>query len=65
MEPRKQFQLIDFLHEDLQIPGTAIALALRHSEQPVDLPMVLWHYGLISIAQLEQIFDWSDNQFAL
>ncbi|MBN3890239.1 MAG: DUF2949 domain-containing protein [Nostoc sp. JL31] len=59
MESRKYIKLINFLLEDLAIPATAISLALRHIEQnPSLLPMVLWQYGLITLTQLNQIFDW-------
>ncbi|MEH1803739.1 DUF2949 domain-containing protein [Nostoc sp.] len=59
MESRKYIKLINFLLEDLAIPAAAISLALRHIEQnPSLLPMVLWQYGLITLTQLNQIFDW-------
>ena len=36
-------------------------MALRHCEQdPGPLPMVLWQYGLITIEQLEKIYDWME-----
>ena len=54
-----QEQLLDFLQEQLAIVPEAIAMALRLNEQnPGSLPMLLWQYGLISLEQLEQIFDW-------
>ncbi|WP_432809716.1 DUF2949 domain-containing protein [Pantanalinema sp. GBBB05] len=56
---RKDNQLIHFLQEELALSPTSIAIALRHSQQdPGPLPMILWQYGLVSIEQLEQIFDW-------
>lgn len=55
-------RLIDFLQNELAIPNDAINLALRHREQsPSILPMILWQYGLISLEQMERIFDWLDN----
>jgi len=55
-------QLIHFLQEELDISAKSIALALRHNQQnPGPLPMILWQYGLVSIEQLEQIFDWLEN----
>lgn len=57
-----QHELIQFLQDDLALPDPSITLALQHSEQATNLlPMVLWQYGLITIAQLERIFDWLDN----
>jgi hypothetical protein len=51
--------LINFLREKLEIPIEYLTMALRQSQAiPHQLPMVLWQYGLISLEQLEQIFDW-------
>jgi hypothetical protein len=59
MSPLRQTQLIRFLEEDLAIPVAEIALALRHcATSPRFLPMTLWQYGLITLDQLAQIFDW-------
>ena len=53
--------LIKFLQDELNISPAAINMAMRHYEQdPGPLPMVLWQYGLISLEQLEQIYDWLD-----
>ena len=55
-------QLVHFLEEDLGISGGAISLALRHCEQtPNFLAMTLWQYGLITLDQLAQIFDWLET----
>ena len=52
-------KLIRWLQEELEIPGASIALALRQGEpSPTFLPMILWQYGLITLDQLDQIFDW-------
>ena len=51
--------LMRFLKEDLQLPMASITLALQHSEQiPSLLPITLWQYGLITLVQLDQIYDW-------
>jgi hypothetical protein len=53
------YPLIRFLKEELKIPKNSIKLALQHSEQiPSMLPIILWQYGLITLAQLDQIYDW-------
>jgi hypothetical protein len=50
---------IRFLQEDLAVPTSEIRLALQQCEQtPSLLPMLLWQYGLITLAQLDRIFDW-------
>jgi len=62
MAPTTYSQLIQFLEEDLAISTSSIAIALRHIEHdPGPLPMILWQYGLVTIEQLEQIFDWLER----
>lgn len=52
-------ELIDYLRDELAISAESIELALRHCQQERGtLPMMLWRYGLVSIDQLNQIFDW-------
>ena len=54
-----QTQLIKFLKWELSISDSAIATALRHQEEDChQLPMILWQYGLVTLKQLDQIFDW-------
>jgi Protein of unknown function (DUF2949) len=56
-------QLIDYLRGELAISNSAIAVALRHDEQDAgQLPMVLWQYGLVTLEQLDLIFDWLETQ---
>ena len=58
----KRNQLIHFLQEDLAVPEDAIAVALRHHHNTSDpLPMILWQYGLITLEQLDRIFDWLET----
>ena len=55
-------QLINFIQSELAVPRESIRLALRQSQPtPNYFPLILWQYGLISLAQLEQIFDWLEN----
>ncbi|HEY9760884.1 MAG TPA: DUF2949 domain-containing protein [Trichocoleus sp.] len=61
MATRTHTHLIRFLQEELSISTPSIELALRHIEQdPGPLPMILWQYGLITLEQLEQIYDWME-----
>ncbi len=54
-----QIALIQFLQAELAVPEAAIHFALKqHRRKQGPLQMVLWQYGLISIEQLQQIFDW-------
>lgn len=55
-------QFMAFLQHDLQISDAELHLILHHREaQSAPLPMLLWQYGLISIQQLDQIFDWLER----
>ena len=59
----KHRQLVDFLQTELAIPAESISMALRQTtEAPSLLPMVLWQYGLVTLRQLEQIFDWLEDR---
>ena len=62
MAPATYSRFIRFLQEDLAISAASIAMALRHREQdPGPLPMILWQYGLITLEQLDQIYDWLET----
>lgn len=66
MAPATYSRLISFLQEDLAISPASIAVAERASDNqrrnrehdPSSLPMILWQYGLVTLEQLDKIFDW-------
>lgn len=59
MNFNKQAQFKKFLLEELAVPTSALALAERQGEQaPNLLAMVLWQYGLVTLEQLERIWNW-------
>jgi hypothetical protein len=54
-------KLIRFLQEDLAISTQSMAVVLKQVEHnPGPLPMLLWQYGLVTIEQLDRIYDWMD-----
>ena len=54
-------KLIQFLRQDMAVSDEAIAMALRRTDTADNLlPMVLWQYGLITLEQLDQVFDWME-----
>jgi hypothetical protein len=60
---RSDRKLLKFLQNELELSLGDIAVAWRKYEsEKAPLPMLLWQYGLVSIEQLEQIFDWLENQ---
>ncbi|HEY9881851.1 MAG TPA: DUF2949 domain-containing protein [Leptolyngbyaceae cyanobacterium] len=61
MATKTHTHLIRFLQEELSVSPSSIEVALRHIEQdPGPLPMILWQYGLITLEELEQIYDWME-----
>lgn len=55
-------RLIQFLQEELAIPDASIATVKRHQEFNVTLlPMLLWQYGLVTLEELDRIFDWLET----
>lgn len=58
-------ELINFLQDDLAISSSEIAVALRHRQRLEDpLPMLLWLYGLLSVEQLQRVFDWQESHYS-
>ncbi len=54
--------LIQFLQNDLAVSPAAIEMLLRHPEQAyAPIPMLLWQYGLVSLHQLAQVYDWLET----
>ncbi len=50
--------LLQFLQHELAISEQSIASALHQSDQDTSLfPIVLWQNGLITLEQLDQVFD--------
>jgi hypothetical protein len=55
--------LIHFLEQEMAVSRAELAVLLRHPERDyAPLPMLLWQYGLVTINQLSQIFDWLEMQ---
>ena len=55
-------KLIRFLQEELAISKDSIAIAQRYCENnPGPLPMILWQYGLVTLEQLDRIFEWLET----
>ncbi|MEA5510218.1 DUF2949 domain-containing protein [Crocosphaera sp. UHCC 0190] len=51
-----------FLREELALSADSIAIAQRSVEQTQGpLPMLLWQYGLITLHELDRIYDWLEE----
>jgi hypothetical protein len=55
-------KVIEFLQQDLNLSDSSVQLALKQSRSNYgSLPMVLWQYGLVSLQQLDSIYDWFES----
>ena len=55
-------RFLNFLQEELSLSTNSIAIAQRHWEQnPGPLPMILWQYGLVTLEELDRIYDWLET----
>lgn len=62
MTPANYSRFIHFLQEELALSSSSIAIAQRYRENdPGPLPIILWQYGLITLEQLDRIFDWLET----
>jgi hypothetical protein len=66
MTHRNYYQkLLNFLRQDLSLPDDSLAIAERtvskNLEHSNHLPIVLWQYGLITLEELDRIFDWLET----
>jgi hypothetical protein len=62
MTLRSISKLVRFLQDELSLSASAISLALKLQEKdPGPLPMILWQYGLITLEQVDQIYEWLEQ----
>ena len=62
MKPTLQKQLINYLQTEMAIPAEEIDLAMRHQSVMVNqLPVVLWQSGLVTLSQVNSIFEWLET----
>jgi Protein of unknown function (DUF2949) len=61
MSPIIYPDLIRFLQDELMVSASAIDFAIKQRGDFEPLPMILWQYGLVSLEQLDRIYDWLDS----
>jgi len=62
-QPQATDALLQFLQRRLGLSPSALELGQRQAElEQAPLPIVLWSFGLLSLEQLEQVFDWQNSQ---
>ena len=55
-------KFIRFLTEELSLSTDSIAVVERTFQQnPGPLPMILWQYGLVTLEELDRIYDWLET----
>lgn len=55
-------RFLRFLQDELAVPTDSLAIAERSVKQNHGpLPMILWQYGLITLEQLDRIYDWLEK----
>lgn len=53
---------IQFLQDDLAMSKDVLAIAKKTLEKNVEpVPMVLWKYGLVTLEELDRIYDWLET----
>ena len=62
-QPPATDALLQFLQRRLGLSPSALELGQRQAElEQAPLPIVLWSFGLLSLQQLEDVFDWQNRQ---
>ena len=62
-QPPATDALLQFLQRRLGLSPSALELGQRQAElEQAPLPIVLWSFGLLSLQQLEDVFDWQNIQ---
>ena len=62
-QPPATEALLQVLQRRLGLSPSALELGQRQAElEQAPLPIVLWSFGLLSLQQLEDVFDWQNSQ---
>lgn len=63
MKPTIYAKFIKFLTEELALPTDSIEVVQRTVEQNhAPIPMILWQYGLVTLEELDCIYDWLEGK---
>lgn len=63
MSANRIAKTVSFLREHLMLPQSSIDLALKQAPAEYDvLPIIMWQYGLVTLSQLDAIFDYFETQ---
>lgn len=65
MLSKTQINLIKFLQEEMGVSSESIAQAQTQLEDKTLLAMILWQEGILTLEQLEQVFNWLEKRHLL
>ncbi len=65
MLSKTQINLIKFLQEEMGVSSESIAQAQTQLEDKTLLAMILWQERIISLEQLEQVFNWLEKRYSI
>jgi hypothetical protein len=66
MKPAIYGTFIKFLKEELALSNDSIKIVQRSVEEhPAPIPMILWQYGLVTLDELDRIYDWLHSRTKL
>jgi Protein of unknown function (DUF2949) len=55
-------QVVNFLRQNLNLSEDSVQLALKQSQSDYSsLPIILWQYGLVSLPELDRVYDWFES----
>jgi hypothetical protein len=61
-QPPASESLQRFLRSQIGLSESALSLGLKQAQlEQAPLPVVLWRFGLISLAQFDAVLDWQDQ----
>ncbi|MEM1366947.1 MAG: DUF2949 domain-containing protein [Cyanobacteria bacterium P01_H01_bin.15] len=63
MNPSVYARFIKFLREELAFNEQTLSIVERNYGQDMgpSLPMILWQYGLVTLSELDRIYDWLEQ----
>jgi Protein of unknown function (DUF2949) len=55
-------QVANFLRQNLNLSDDSVQLAFKQAQSDYSsLPIVLWQYGLVTLPELDQVYDWFES----
>lgn len=62
MSPLTYSRFLEFLTQELSLSTNSISMAERSAQENSGLlPMILWKYGLVTLQELDKIYEWLET----